>query len=126
MIYLDNNATTQPLPEVIEAMRACLHDAYANPSSVHQFGQTVRHQVECAREKVAQLLAASPKEIIFTSGGPESINRAIRGGLRIPPERRRFVTTAVEHSAVLRVAEQLAAEGYAADYVAGGQQGSAH
>ena len=117
MIYLDNNATTQPLPEVIEAMRACLHDAYANPSSVHQFGQTVRHKVECAREKIAELLAASPKEIIFTSGGTESINLAIRGGLRIHPHRRRFVTTAVEHSAVLRVAEQLAAEGYTVDYV---------
>lgn len=117
MIYLDNNATTQPLPEVIEAMRACLHDAYANPSSVHQFGQTVRHKVECAREKVAQLLAASPKEIIFTSGGTESINLAIRGGLRIHPHRRHFVTTTVEHSAVLRVAEQLAAEGYTVDYV---------
>jgi len=117
MIYLDNNATTQPLPEVIEAMRACLHDAYANPSSVHQFGQTVRHKVECAREKVAQIFAASPKEIIFTSGGTESINLAIRGGLRIHPHRRRFVTTAVEHSAVLRVAEQLSAEGYTVDYV---------
>jgi len=123
MIYLDNNATTQPLPEVIEAMRACLHDAYANPSSVHQFGQTVRHQVECAREKVAELLAASPKEIIFTSGGTESINLAIRGGLRIHPHRRHFVTTAVEHSAVLRVAEQLAAEGYTVDYVGVDQDG---
>lgn len=117
MIYLDNNATTQPLPEVIEAMRACLHDAYANPSSVHRFGQAVRHEVECARGKVAQLIAASPKEIIFTSGGTESINLAIRGGLRIHPDRRHFVTTAVEHSAVLRVAEQLAAEGYIVDYV---------
>src|SRR3990172_3746224 len=123
MIYVDNNATTQPLPEVIEAMHACLHDAYANPSSVHQFGQTVRHKVECAREKVAQLLAASPKEIIFTSGGTESINLAIRGGLQIHPHRRRFVTTAVEHSAVLRLAEQLAAEGYAVDYVGVDQQG---
>jgi len=123
MIYLDNNATTQPLPEVIEAMRACLHDAYANPSSVHQFGQTVRHKVECVREKVAQLLAASPKEIIFTSGGTESINLAIRGGLRIHPHRRRFVTTAVEHPAVLRVVEQLAAEGYTVDYVGVDQEG---
>jgi len=117
MIYLDNNATTQPLPEVVEAMHTCLRDAYANPSSVHQFGQGVRHKVECAREKVAQLIGASPKEIIFTSGGTESINLAIRGGLRIHPHRRRFVTTAVEHSAVLRVAEQLAAEGYTVDYV---------
>lgn len=123
MIYLDNNATTRPLPEVAESMHGCLHDAYANPSSVHQFGQTVRHKVECAREKVAQLLAASPKEIIFTSGGTESINLAIRGGLRIHPHRRRFVTTAVEHSAVLRVAEQLAAEGYTVDYVGVDREG---
>lgn len=117
MIYLDNNATTQPLPEVIEAMRACLSDAYANPSSVHRFGQAVRHEVECAREKVAQLIGASPKEIIFTSGGTESINLAIRGGLKIHPHRRHFVTTAVEHSAVMRVAEQLIAEGYTVDCV---------
>jgi len=117
MIYLDNNATAKPLPEVVEAMRACLHDAYANPSSVHRFGQAVRHEVECAREKVAQLIGASPKEIIFTSGGTESINLAIRGGLKIHPHRRRFVTTAVEHSAVMRVAEQLAAEGYTVEYV---------
>ena len=123
MIYLDNNATTQPLPEVVEAMHTCLRDAYANPSSVHQFGQGVRHKVECAREKVAQLIGASPKEIIFTSGGTESINLAIRGGLHIHPHRRHFVTTAVEHSAVLRVAEQLAAEGYTVDYVGVDREG---
>jgi len=123
MIYLDNNATTQPLPEVVEAMHTCLRDAYANPSSVHQFGQGVRHKVECAREQVAQLVGASAKEIIFTSGGTESINLAIRGGLRIHPHRRHFVTTAVEHSAVLRVAEQLAAEGYTVDYVGVDQEG---
>ncbi|MFH1109015.1 MAG: aminotransferase class V-fold PLP-dependent enzyme [Planctomycetota bacterium] len=123
MIYLDNNATTQPLPEVVEAMHTCLREAYANPSSVHQFGQGVRHKVECAREQVARLVGASPKEIIFTSGGTESINLAIRGGLRIHPHRRHFVTTAVEHSAVLRVAEQSAAEGYTVDYVGVDQEG---
>jgi cysteine desulfurase len=123
MIYLDNNATTQPLPEVVEAMHTCLRDAYANPSSVHQFGQGVRHKVECAREQVARLIGASAKEIIFTSGGTESINLAIRGGLRIHPHRRHFVTTAVEHSATLRVAEQLAAEGYTVDYVGVDQEG---
>ncbi len=123
MIYLDNNATTQPLPEVVEAIHTCLREAYANPSSVHQFGQGVRHKVECAREKVAQLIGASPKEIIFTSGGTESINLAIRGGLRIHPHRRHFVTTAVEHSAVLRVAEQLAADGFTVDYVGVDREG---
>lgn len=123
MIYLDNNATTEPLPEVVEAMRECQLSAYANPSSVHQFGQAVRHRVECAREDVARLLGASAKEIVFTGGGTESINLAIRGGLRIHPDRRHFVTTAVEHSAVLRVAEKLASEGCAVDYVGVDSQG---
>lgn len=117
MIYFDNNATTQPLPEVVEAVAAAMRDDYANPSSVHQFGQRVRHRVECARDQTAALIAASPKELIFTSGGTESINLAIRGGLQIHPQRHRFVTTAVEHSAVLRVAEQLAGEGYEVEYV---------
>lgn len=123
MIYFDNNATTQPLPEVIEVMAEVQRDTYANPSSVHQFGQAVRHRVECAREKVAQLIGASPREIVFTGGGTESINLAIRGLLRGVIGKRRFVTTAVEHSAVLRVAEELSAEGYEVDYVGVDREG---
>ncbi len=118
IIYLDNNATTRPLPEVVDAMVHCLREAYANPSSVHQFGQSVRHAIECAREKVASLIGATPREIVFTSGGTESINLAIRGALRLKPDRRHIITTAVEHSAVLRVLEQLEAEGYEIDRVA--------
>ncbi len=117
MIYLDNNATTQPLPEVVEAMAEVQHNAYANPSSVHQFGQAVRHRIECAREKVAQLIGSSPKEIVFTSGGTESINLALRGYLRTSPRKRRLVTTTIEHSAVLGVADRLAEEGYEVDFV---------
>ena len=117
MIYLDNNATTQPLPEVVEAMIRSLREGYANPSSVHQFGQSVRHQVECARAQVAALIAATPKEIVFTSGGTESINLAIRGALSIHPNRRHIVTTAVEHTAVLSLMEQLETQGYTVDYV---------
>lgn len=117
VIYLDNNATTPLLPEVVEAMLPFLREAYANPSSVHQFGQSVRHQVECAREEVARLIGAASKEMIFTSGGTESINLAIRGVLGVEPDRRHVVTTAVEHSAVLRVTEQLQAEGYTVHYV---------
>ncbi len=123
MIYLDNNATTQPLPEVVAAMEECLRDHYANPSSIHQFGQSVRHKMECARGQVARLLGASAKEVTFTSGGTESINLAIRGGLSIHPDRRHFVTTAVEHSAVMRLAGQLTAEGYAVDYVGVDREG---
>lgn len=111
-IYLDNNATTQPLPEVVDAVAECLRTQYANPSSVHQFGQTVRHAVEQARRQVADLIGAESKEVVFTSGGTESINLALRGGVAERPGKRRVVTTAVEHSAVLRVVEQLEEEGY--------------
>jgi cysteine desulfurase len=111
-IYLDNNATTRPLEAVVDAMRPFLTEAYANPSSVHQFGQSVRHQVECARARVARLIGAEPREIVFTSGGTESINLAVRGALAFHPGKRRLVTSAVEHSAVQRLGRQLAREGY--------------
>ncbi|HNQ21558.1 MAG TPA: aminotransferase class V-fold PLP-dependent enzyme [Phycisphaerae bacterium] len=111
-IYLDNNATTEPLPEVIAAVAEALREHYANPSSVHRFGQGVRHRVECAREQVAALLGAQAKEIVFTSGGTESINLALRGLLSMHPERRHVVASAVEHSAVLRVMESLERHGY--------------
>jgi cysteine desulfurase len=122
-IYLDNNATTRPLDSVVEAMRPFLSGEYANPSSVHRFGQSVRHQVECAREQVAQLIHADPKEIIFTSGGTESINLAVRGTLAAQPAKRHLVTSAVEHSAMHRLAAQLAREGYHVDEIGVDHQG---
>lgn len=123
MIYLDNNATTRPLPEVMEAMLPFLSDAYANPSSVHAFGQSARFRMEQAREQVAALLGASAREIVFTSGGTESINLAIRGALGASVRPHRVVSTAVEHSAVLRVMERLAEEGAQVDYVGVDEQG---
>jgi len=123
VIYLDNNATTRPLDEVVEAMRPLLGELYANPSSVHQFGQAARHRVECAREQVAALLGASEKEIIFTSGGTESINLAIRGTLASDPARRSVVTSAVEHSATRRLCDQLGREGYTVHEVGVDDQG---
>ncbi len=116
LIYFDNNASTKPLPEVVEAMVPVLREQYANPSSLHQFGQAVRHRVEVAREQVASLIGAESREIVFTSGGTEAINLALRGVLHGHPNRRHIVTTAVEHSAVLKVMEQLAHEGYRIDY----------
>ena len=116
-IYLDNNATTRPLDAVVEAMLPFLRDQYANPSSVHAFGQSVRHQVDLARQKVAALLGADPREIIFTSGGTESINLAIRGLLTARPERRGVITTSVEHSAVRKLCARLAEEGYPVDEI---------
>ena len=123
MIYLDNNATAQPLPEVQDAIAHTQRELYSNPSSIHQFGQAVRHCVEIARGQVAKLIGATPKEIVFTSGGTESINLAIRGASRAHPNRRRIVTSAVEHSAVLRVVERLAEEGYDVQYVGVDREG---
>ncbi len=78
-IYLDNNATTQVAPEVIEAMRPFFEGLWGNPSSMRQFGGQVAQYVEQAREKVASFLGASPSEIVFTSCGTESDNTAIFG-----------------------------------------------
>jgi len=112
LVYLDNNATTRPLDAVVRAVVSLVEDAYANPSSVHQFGQTVRHRIECARAQVAEMIGADAREIVFTSGGTESINLAIRGTLAMRPQHRRLVTSSVEHSATQRLADQLAREGY--------------
>jgi cysteine desulfurase len=111
-IYLDNNATTRPLDAVIEAMRGLLADDYANPSSIHPFGQAVRHRVECARAQVAAMIHADPKEIIFTGSGTEAINLAIRGTLAMRIGRRKVLATTVEHSAVQKLGAQMVREGY--------------
>jgi cysteine desulfurase len=99
-------------PRALEAMLPHLREQYANPSSVHHFGQQARHAVETAREQVAAALGAVPRQVVFTGGGTEANALAIRGVLAARPAKRRFVTTAVEHDSVLRLAEQLAAEGY--------------
>ncbi len=112
IVYLDNNATTRPLDSVVEAMGLVLADEYANPSSLHRFGQSVRHRMECARAQVASLVGADPSEIVFTSGGTESINLAIRGTLAASGAKRHLVTSTVEHSAVRNLARQLRREGY--------------
>ena len=88
-IYLDNNATTQPLPEVVEAMRDSLEQYWQNPSSIHRRGQAARQKLELARESVAQLLGCTDRELVFTSGGTESANMALRGCLTAQPDRRR-------------------------------------
>lgn len=115
--YLDNNATTRPLDAVIDAMTTVSRNEYANPSSLHLFGQRVRHRVETAREQVASLIGASPREIVFTSGGTESINLAIRGVLSANRDKRHIVTSAVEHSAVRSLSGRLTDEGFSVDAV---------
>jgi cysteine desulfurase len=113
MIYLDNNATTRVAPEVFAAMRPFLAELYGNPSSAHTFGREMRRALETAREQTATLLgAADASEIVFTSGGTESDNWAIRGVLDQNPEKRHIVTTRVEHEAVRNLCELLEHRGY--------------
>jgi len=111
--YLDNNATTQPLPEVVEAMAASMREAWANPSSVHRAGIEARRRMELAREQVAALVGAQPRELTFTSGGTEAANLAIAGSLGADAARRTIVTMRTEHSAVRECAEALAKRGAA-------------
>jgi cysteine desulfurase len=111
-IYLDNNATTQVAPEVLEAMLPYLRELYGNPSSMHSFGGQVGRSLRIAREQVAALLNAIPEEIIFTSCGTESDNTAIRSALTTNPGKRHIVTTRVEHPAIHALVANLAQEGY--------------
>jgi len=106
-IYLDNNATTRPAPEVVDAVAEMMREQWGNPSSVHRLGQTARYRIESARAQVAALVGASEREIVFTSGGTESANLAITGVLAARPERRLVVTSRLEHSAVRELAEAL-------------------
>jgi cysteine desulfurase len=112
VIYMDNNATTQVADEVIEEMMPFLRDKYGNPSSMHTFGGQVGKQVAQARERVAALLGCEPDEILFTSCGTESDNTAIKGTLSMYPNRRKVVTTRVEHPAVLTTCRDLERHGY--------------
>jgi cysteine desulfurase len=112
-VYLDNNATTMTAPEVVEAVRPYFSERYGNPSSMHSFGGNLARDVAVAREQLAQLMGASPQEIIFTSGGTESDSTAIMSALATQPERRDIVTTRVEHPAVLNLCKHLArSKGY--------------
>src|SRR5580698_4130833 len=97
--YFDNNATTRVAPEVVEAMLPFLREFWGNPSSIYGFGKQLVRPLEAAREKVAALINAEPREIIFTSGGTESNNSAIHSALALHPQKRHVLTTAVEHSA---------------------------
>lgn len=114
-IYLDHNATAPLHPEVLQAMEPYLRESYGNASSVHEPGRIAREAVEKARAETAALLGADAREIIFTSGGTESDNIAIRGvserfsaGGKLP----HIITSAIEHPAVLNVCQYLEKQGY--------------
>lgn len=118
MIYLDNNATTMVAPEVKEAMAPFFSDEYGNPSSLHGLGTKARRVLEEVRAQVARRLGAKhEREIIFTSGGTESNQTAIRSALRIHPDRKKVVITQVEHSSIRNFCLSLEQEGYQVVYV---------
>lgn len=116
MIYLDHNATTPVDPRVFEAMRPFLTEAWGNPSSIYRAGQDVRKAVEDARETVAGLISAEPREIVFTSGGTESDNTSIKG-IALNRGKGHIITSTIEHPAVMKVVEWLEKQGFAATYV---------
>ncbi|MEI6133377.1 MAG: cysteine desulfurase NifS [Desulfomonile sp.] len=117
-IYLDNNATTRVADEVIEAIKPFFTERYGNPSSMHFFGGSVAREIANARANMAELLGASPHEIVFTSGGTESDSTAILSALNTLPERREIVTTRVEHPAVLNLCKHLARfKGYTVKWI---------
>ena len=123
-IYLDHNATTPLDPRVLEAMLPYLRESFGNPSSLHWFGQRARAAVEEARAQVAALVGASAPEIVFTSGGSESDNLALRGAVaKARGARRRVLTTAIEHHAVLNTAKALREEGHPVEVVRAGEDG---
>ncbi len=123
VIYVDNNATTQVAPEVLEEMLPYFHDLYGNPSSMYSFAGDVAQKLKEARERVATLIGATPDEIVFTSCGTESDNTAIRSAIASYPDRRHIITTRVEHPAVKNLCEYLSKHGYRVTFLPVDRQG---
>ncbi len=111
-VYFDNNATSCVAPEVLDEMLPFLRDLWGNPSSMHYFGGQVKRYVERAREQVAALLHCDPSEVLFTSGGTESDNTAVRGTAEAWGPRLRIITSRVEHPAVLGPCRHLRDQGF--------------
>jgi len=112
--YFDHNATTPPDPQVVEAVARALTDDFGNPSSVHHFGQRAKELLDDARTAVGELIGAEPAELVFTSGGTESDNLALRGAAEAAEAsgRRHIITTAIEHEAVLNTIKALTKRGW--------------
>jgi cysteine desulfurase len=124
MHYFDHAATT-PLDEnVLEAMKPYLIGDFGNPSSVHHYGREARAAMERSRETIAATLSCDPKEIVFTSGGTESVNSILKGAaFASPPRARHLIVSAVEHSCVLECADYLTNHGYSVTTVGVDAQG---
>jgi cysteine desulfurase len=124
IIYLDNNATTQLDPAVIEEMLPFLTKYYGNPSSGYGFAATARKAINLARERLAALLGCEPTEIVFTSGGTESNNAVINSAVQFEPRGQHLITSAVEHSAVLRPCQDLEKVGCNVTFLSVDQHGN--
>jgi cysteine desulfurase len=124
-IYLDHNATTPILAAVADRMAAALREEFGNPSSVHHFGQQAKAVLDDARSAVAALIAADPSEVVFTSGGTESDNLAIRGAAEAleTSGRRHIIASTIEHEAVLNTLKALARRGWRTTLLAVDQTG---
>ena len=124
MVYMDHSATTPMRPEAVEAMLPYFSEAYGNPSSLYALAEQSRNALDEARESVARVLACRPSEVVFTSGGTESDNAALKGvafGRR--EEGDHIITSAIEHHAVLHSCEQLGNEGFDVTYLEVGPDG---
>jgi cysteine desulfurase len=117
-IYLDNAATTPTDPEVVKAMLPYFSDIFGNPSSLHAFGQEAKRAIEEARDRIASFISAAPEEIVFTSGGTESDNFALKGAaFACRNKGDHIITTAIEHHAVLSTGHYLEKQGFSVTYL---------
>ncbi|WP_319200176.1 cysteine desulfurase family protein [uncultured Ilyobacter sp.] len=123
-VYLDNNATTQMDERVIEAMIKAMRESYGNPSSVYQIGQKGKKILEESREMISGLLGLKSREIVFTSGGTESNNMAIRGVARaLKNKGRHLITSVIEHSSVLNTFKDMESLGWEVTYLGVDEKG---
>lgn len=117
-VYLDHNATTPTHPEVVKAILPYFKEVFGNASSVHQFGQQARKAIDEAREKIANFIGASPKEIVFTSGGTEANNFALKGVVYANEKKgKHIITSSMEHHAVLNPCKYLEKKGFKVTYL---------
>ena len=123
MIYLDHAATTPMRPEVFDAMRPYFLERFGNPSSLHSYGLDARVGVERARQQIASAIGADPQEIIFTSGGTESDNLALRGVLQRGGKKDHIITSAIEHPAVLETCKFIERLGHEVTYLSVDREG---
>lgn len=116
-VYLDNAATTRVDKVVTEAVKEVMRESYGNASSLHKVGRKAKEKLEESREKIASYFGCQSKEIVFTSGGTESNNLAIRGLAKANPERKHIVTSVIEHPCILDTCRNLGKNGYEVDYL---------